>query len=621
MDNLTPVKPSFVFGYWRPWKEDSNAIDSYLDYRKDVTLAKYSADIVGKYITQASSQQVNAINHLGQKIGLGLNVLSDQLSEVSQELAFINRNLDLQIEFQKVTNLLLQNINELLRVPDSEKARQHSIELGLKFFANAQKDDDLFEDALEEFLKAEELMKQDYFVLHRIGLIYLYSVNQINPQKALDYFARAAKYASVESDPKAARLANVLTKNNNSQNNLTDSDAIKLLAADSYEKAAFAAYVLGDFDLAVKNQSKALKYSQVPENYFLLAKYQTRTKEISECVTNLNTCIDQKPVLALAVFKDIDLVNEPEVIKVIEEKNKLIDTKITTLIAEWSKISSDTAKNAIKELQELSKATYDLKIENQKKFEKTIGEIKVHSSKLEKEINQLKETFQTTKLILSKNEIKTIIIKLDECLSQPMATMQQVFKECEEKFNNSLFKVGAQFGGGIIFVINEKEKHCLIGAPDIQVVSDYSKEARLLGDKTKNKIGATWGTEGLLGTSEFIFTGAANTQLIIKNASRQKGFLSSSPLITAATICSGLSLNGYNDWYLPSKSEARLLAYHCPSVLIKAKVKEFWTSSEVDSTSAFYYDKYGGEDSDGDCEKGKKSDLHSVWAIRSYFLE
>ena len=48
MSNITPTKPSFVFGYWRPWKENSNLFDSYLDYTKDVSLVKYGADTVGK---------------------------------------------------------------------------------------------------------------------------------------------------------------------------------------------------------------------------------------------------------------------------------------------------------------------------------------------------------------------------------------------------------------------------------------------------------------------------------------------------------------------------------------------------------------------------------------------
>ena len=80
---------------------------------------------------------------------MGMNILSNQLSEIHNDLRFINVNIELQIEQNKLTNLLLQNISELLRVPDIEKERIHSIELGIKFFINANKDADLYDDALE----------------------------------------------------------------------------------------------------------------------------------------------------------------------------------------------------------------------------------------------------------------------------------------------------------------------------------------------------------------------------------------------------------------------------------------------------------------------------------------
>lgn len=398
MANTAPTTPSFVFGYWRPWKEDSNCFDSFCNYAKDISLAKYQADTVGQYISQASSEQVQAIGKIGDKIGLasqeqvqaigdlgekigdlgnsfekGFNVLSNQLASTNNELFFVNKNLVMQIEQQKVTNILLENIGELLRVPNSEKERQHSIELGLKFFINAQKDEDLFNDALEELLKAEEIMKQDYFVLHRIGLIYLHSIKHINPQKALDYFTRAAKYASVESDPGAARLANVLAQYSNRVNSeiLNDINAIESLAADSYEKAAFTSYVLGDFESAVKLQSKAVKYNSSSENYFMLAKYQTRTKQIDLCVENIGKSIDKTPEIINAVFKDLDLVNEQAVLmtvdykyKIIEEKNVELNKKINDLIEEWDTVESDFMKRFVEKLKEtLNGIDYNKKIE------------------------------------------------------------------------------------------------------------------------------------------------------------------------------------------------------------------------------------------------------------------
>ena len=150
---MTLQKPSFVLGYWRPWKDNSNFIDSYLDYRKDVSLAKYGADIVGKYISQSSKDQISAINKLNNTFQSGISLISDQLGLVSNQinvvsnklnkvndsLLFLNRNMDILIEQHKLNNLLLENIGELLRVPDSEKERQLCIEKGLKHFVNCMR--------------------------------------------------------------------------------------------------------------------------------------------------------------------------------------------------------------------------------------------------------------------------------------------------------------------------------------------------------------------------------------------------------------------------------------------------------------------------------------------------
>ena len=430
LSNINPTKPSFTFGYWRPWKDNSNMIDSYLDYTKDVSLVKYGADTVGNYINQASKEQVQAVNQLGQAVGRGMNILSNQMSDVNDSLSFLNRNMDIQIEQQKLSNLLLQNIAELLRVPDSEKERQHSIELGIKFFVNAKKDSDLYADALEELLKAESLMKQDYFVLHRIGCIYLHVNKYINPEKALDYFLKAAKYASVESDPGAARLANALTNNFNTVNSHINNseEQIGMLAADSYEKAAFSSYVIGRFEDAVNYQAKALKLNPAPQNRFLLAKYQVRNNNIKEAIDNLNESIDQFPTLLIASFKERDLFSEPEVIKLIAKKNDVIDTKIKQLTEKWKTVESTSADKVIKELTLLSKKSYEIKIAEFNKYEKkgnTINnEISVFELKIDDYINEVKQTnfcdFDSVK-------IQTIINELVLAKDLPLEKMQIAF--------------------------------------------------------------------------------------------------------------------------------------------------------------------------------------------------
>ena len=605
MSNIIPSKPSFVFGYWRPWKENSNLFDSYLNYSRDTSLVKYGADTVGQYINQASKEQVKAINQLGQAIGRGMNVLSNQMSDINETLVFLNRNMDVQIEQQKLSNLLLQNIAELLRVPDSEKERQHSIELGIKFFVNASKDEDLYADALEELLKAESLMKQDYFVLHRIGCIYLYAEKYINPEKALEYFLRAAKYASVESDIKAARLANALTNNFNTVNSdINNSEKqIGLLAADSYEKAAFAAYILGKFSDAVNYQSKALKFNAVAQYRFLLAKYQVRNGEISAGIKNLDQCIDKEPIFAIASFKEIDLINEPEVLNLISNKNQEIDNEINKLRVRWEKVESTKAANVIKELTELSQKSYEIKISQFKAFEKKANEINKNIGATESEIDAFITQIRKTKFCtLDGNAIQLLIDELLKAKNLPLEKMLEVFGKIKNQVDAGRIKIGSKYAGGIVFYIDKSGNHGLVCAE-----KDFGE--------------AVWGGEGKIGADEDGISnghGMRNTKKIVEHASWyiQKGFFSTTktPAPTAARLCLESNHNGFSDWYLPTRKELELMYQtYKKNNLGTFQSANYWSSSESGNKVAWYF-SFG----DGGAFNGLKNGTNYVRAVRAF---
>jgi hypothetical protein len=648
MSNITPTSPSFVFGYWRPWKENSNAFDSYLDYVKDKSLVKYGADTVGKYISQASKEQVTAINQLGQAIGQGMNVLSEQittlgmgvkeleynlnqgltiianqLDSVNANLTFINRNLDIQIEQQRLSNLLLQNINELLRVPDSEKERQHSIELGIKFFVNANKDSDLYSDALEELLKAESLMKQDYFVLHRIGCIYLYVEKYLDPAKALDYFQRAAKYASVESDPKAIRLANALTNNFNAANTEinNDIDKIQLIAADSFEKASFASYVLGDIENAVNNQGKAVRYSPTPQNYFLLAKYQIRNSQNEEGVKSLNISLCKSPALMVGTLKEIDLINSPDVLKLLNDKNESLDEKINQLLLRLESIPSEESVELKKQCYGIKLLPYHIKISEIERITEIINnnELKYSNlkSNIEDFIKSIKSTYfypvlvdESNRILGELSDLKMLQYeKMKSALGEITHKKEDIEKKNREIHHctSNIDKFINEINKKIFCTINEqriasiknellesKRKITEKGKNSIKTVDDVLKRLKIEVNNDELRVGsnyaggivffiddtgkhglvcasqdfgeAIWGqpfdisakADGIGGTS-----GLMNTKRIVEMASwvEEKGFFRSTKklLQTAARFCLESNYNGYNDWYLPCHSELRLM--------------------------------------------------------------
>lgn len=156
-------------------------------------------------------------------------------------------------------------------------------------------------------------------------------------------------------------------------------------------------------------------------------------------------------------------------------------------------------------------------------------------------------------------------------------------------FNQAAHYIGESYGGGIIFYLDETGEHGLISA------------------QTDQSTGAEWGYSDKQSgaTAKTIGRGQENTNKIVDAISTQN---------IAARLCNDLQLNGYSDWFLPSREEVDLLYQNLKlKNLANLNGEDYWSSSETDFNNAWLLNFHTGMV----IEQNVKKKAH-VRAIRSF---
>lgn len=122
--------------------------------------------------------------------------------------------------------------------------------------------------------------------------------------------------------------------------------------------------------------------------------------------------------------------------------------------------------------------------------------------------------------------------------------------------------IGDNYAGGIVFYVDATGQHGLVAA-----TLDQSA-------------GVAWNNGvniNVSGTGFLLGQGQANTTAII--ATQGVGTY-------AASICDQLDLNGYTDWYLPSKNELDML-FQQKAIVGGFSSNSYWSSSQSDPADAW----------------------------------
>ncbi len=150
-------------------------------------------------------------------------------------------------------------------------------------------------------------------------------------------------------------------------------------------------------------------------------------------------------------------------------------------------------------------------------------------------------------------------------------------------------------------------------------------EFELEFDGAGNVIGPRWGANGqnVTGTETGTGIGKENTRIIVEylNGSPDPGLPNTE---CAAYICDDMELNGFTDWFLPSKDELDLMyknlcaqglgGFNTTNTANQPWLSYYWSSSQYSNTSAYVLDFSNGSQK----TNVNKSDTYSVRAIRAF---
>ena len=194
--------------------------------------------------------------------------------------------------------------------------------------------------------------------------------------------------------------------------------------------------------------------------------------------------------------------------------------------------------------------------------------------KVETKLDVVLKILEESKGTITENQIVSLFDSLDQEEVKKLYKKENPYKI--DKNGDIIYSVGDKAHGGIVFWVDKSGRHGLVAFEEDQATEVFPY---FEGEKYKGE------TSALKGDS--IYAGKFNTEQIIANKS--VGY-------DAAKICVNFRGGGYNDWYLPSKFELKLLYMQYRKNVVGNFARDYyWSSSEDINDVAWLFRFYDGQ--------------------------
>lgn len=234
--------------------------------------------------------------------------ISSELWQVNRNLEQINATLDwgfsAVVEQLTISNKKLDQIIHLLNIPDSQKQRKFHLEEGFNWMKKTKINPIHFNKAKQNFEDAIKIEDSDYLSLQQLGIIHLYSTENLDLKKSENYFEKSILYSG--SDIGFSR-----NQQNSSSFHFTYNPA--KITATSLMHLARNYFIREEYSKAYETANKGINTYEMIGIYYDMSKYAFSLGNENQGISHLNKAISMDRYITVKAVNEELLIKQHSV--------------------------------------------------------------------------------------------------------------------------------------------------------------------------------------------------------------------------------------------------------------------------------------------------------------------